>query len=68
LKDETMSKSTLTVVSSIWAHRRLQARTLTAALKKREMALIELTDDELQKLARADAVAREMRLAEEKAK
>ncbi len=53
---------------SIWSRRRMQARALTAALQKRELRLIELSDEELQMLRRADTLAREMRLEAELAK
>jgi len=46
----------------------MQARALTAALQKRELRLIELSDEELQMLRRADTLAREMRLEAELAK
>jgi hypothetical protein len=53
---------------SIWARRNAQAKALASATKKRDMPLIKLTDEEWDQLRRADALAREMRIAEEKAK
>ena len=61
-----MSKPSFTV--SIWARRNAQAKALASATKKRDLPTIELSDEELALLRRADALAREMRIAEEKAK
>lgn len=65
------SKNMSTVIPftrSIWARRRSDAKALASATKKRDLPTIELTDEELALLRRADALAREMRIAEEKAR
>lgn len=61
-----MSKPSLT--ASIWARRNAQTKALASATKKRDLPLIKLSDEERDLLRRADALAREMRLAEEKAR
>lgn len=61
-----MSKPSFTV--SIWARRHEHAKALASATKKRDLPTIELTPEEQALLRRSDALAREMRLAEEKEK
>lgn len=64
-ESKNMSKPSL--VASIWARRNAQTKALASATKKRDLPTIELTAEELAVLRRADALAREMRIAEEKA-
>jgi len=67
MKAKTMS-TVIPFTQSIWARRHAQAKALATATKKRDLPVFELTQEEQALLRRADALAREMRLAEEKAR
>ena len=59
-------KNYSSISSRIWAARRAQTKALAAAIHKRELPAIELTDSEWELLRQADALHRQMRLKDGK--
>jgi hypothetical protein len=54
-------KKPSSISANIWARRRAQTMALAAAIHKRELPAIELTDSEWELLRQADALHRQMR-------
>ncbi len=56
------------LANRIWANRRQQSAALAKASLRRDLPVIELEPEEWELLRRADALANEIRKAEEKSK